>query len=68
LLTVFFEPESALECLTKAKKLLSKENCTEASIWQQVDTALDRVKQVLGDSTEQQNNNDLEKNNNKMDE
>jgi len=59
----FFEPESALECLTKAKELLTKENCTEATIWQQVDTALDRVKKVLGEGTEQQKSCDVENNN-----
>jgi tetratricopeptide (TPR) repeat protein len=41
------EPQSSLQCLTKARELLVKTNCTEREIFQQVDEQIKRVTEIL---------------------
>jgi len=48
----FYDPEAALECLTKARKKLVKQNCTDPHIFEQVDTCLQKVNQMLASETQ----------------
>jgi len=48
----FCDAETALDCLTKARQLLVKENCENPQIFEQVDSCLQKVNQLLAEKNE----------------
>jgi len=48
----FYDPEAALDCLTRARKKLVKQNCADPQIFEQVDTCLHKVNQMLAPETQ----------------
>jgi len=53
----FIDAESAQECLTKAREMLVKSNCTNPDIFEQVDTCLSKVNKILEQESNNSNSN-----------